>query len=626
MQPQQAFPIHEFGEFELDTLRRVLTSRATGQPVDITGRVVEALVYLVERPGQLVEKKALMDALWPHVVVEEGNLTQTIHSLRRALGEKAGEDRFIATVPGRGYRFVAAVKVRAPQVAVDAPPPRPLPRRGRVIAWSAVAAVLLVAIGLFIWRGDRPTAEKTNSAPPSIAVLAFVDMSPEQDQAHFAEGLSEEILNMLALADALRVIARTSSFSFRDQNADIHTIAQRLAVTHVLEGSVRKAGERVRITAQLIDGATSAHVWSDTYDRDLRDIFGVQSEIAAAVADALHVTMNRAAPTRAETSSTQAYEHYLQGRHLFHRRSTGDLLQAKSHFEKALEIDPEYGRAWTALAGVYMVARYEALTLPDAMPNWKNATERAVALSPELAEAHFRTAQYFWHAGDDATGAIHLARAKALNPQEPLVVSAEVSRFISEGRFDEAIELQKSLVALDPLSATNRGNLGVFLMTAGRFQEAQAELERSLELSPAAMNTLGDIAHVLILQGRADEAMPVISRMPEGYMREQRFALAHFARGDVAESDAILAGLIAEAEQRSADLEIAVAIAEVYAARNDKERAFAWLATAHRRAVSQPGFTARWWLYDLVQVAPFLKPLRDDPRWARLRPKSLAGK
>src|SRR5688572_17472162 len=291
MQPQQAFPIHEFGEFELDTLRRVLTSRATGQPVDITGRVVEALVYLVERPGQLVEKKALMDALWPHVVVEEGNLTQTIHSLRRALGEKAGEDRFIATVPGRGYRFVAAVKVRAPQVAVDAPPPRPLPRRGRVIAWSAVAAVLLVAIGIFIWRGDRPTAEKTNSAPPSIAVLAFVDMSPEQDQAHFAEGLSEEILNMLARADALRVIARTSSFSFRDQNADIHTIAQRLAVTHVLEGSVRKAGERVRITAQLIDGATSAHVWSDTYDRDLRDIFGVQSEIAAAVADALHVTM-----------------------------------------------------------------------------------------------------------------------------------------------------------------------------------------------------------------------------------------------------------------------------------------------------------------------------------------------
>lgn len=470
MQPQQASPIHEFGEFELDTLRRVLTSRATGQPVDITGRVVEALVYLVERPGQLVEKKALMDALWPHVVVEEGNLTQTIHS------------------------------------------------------------------------------------------------------------------------------------------------------------SVRKAGERVRITAQLIDGATSAHVWSDTYDRDLKDIFGVQSEIAAAVADALHVTINRAAPTRAETSSTQAYEHYLQGRHLFHRRSTGDLLQARSHFEKALEIDPEYGRAWTALAGVYMVARYEGSTLPDAMANWKKATERAVATSPELAEAHFRTAQYFWHAGDEATAAIHLARAKALNPQEPLVISAEVSRFLGEGRFDEAIELQKTLVALDPLSATNRGNLGVFLMTAGRLQEAQAELERSLELSPAAMNTLGDIAQVLILQGRADEAMSVISRMREGYAREQRFALAYYVRGDVVESDAILARLIAEAEERSADLEIAVAIAEVYAARNDRERAFAWLDTAHRRAVSQPGFTTRWWLYDMVQVAPFLKPLRDDPRWARLHPKGGAGK
>ena len=339
------------------------------QQVDITGRVVEALVYLVERPGQLVEKKALIEALWPHVVVEDGNLTQTIHTLRRVLGERPGEHRYIATVPGRGYRFVAEVRVRGGQATPDAVPSR---RPKGFWRGSQLSLVLLVVVAVLAWRGrGQPVDEPAVPAQPSIAVLPFVDMSTEQDQVHFAEGLSEEILNLLARADALRVIARTSSFSFKDQNADIRTIAQRLAVSHVLEGSVRKSGERVRITAQLIDGATSAHVWSDTYDRDVNDIFGVQREIASAVADALHVTLARAGPRRAETSSTQAYEHYLQGRHLFNRRSGEDLLQAKSHFEKAVQIDPDYGRAWAALAGVYFVARYEDAELPDAMQNWR---------------------------------------------------------------------------------------------------------------------------------------------------------------------------------------------------------------------------------------------------------------
>ncbi|HKR39292.1 MAG TPA: winged helix-turn-helix domain-containing protein, partial [Paraburkholderia sp.] len=357
MAAQQPHPIYEFGDFELDALRRVLVSRADGQQVDITGRVLEALVYLVERPGQLVEKKALIEALWPHVVVEEGNLTQTIHTLRRVLGEKPGEHRYIATVPGRGYRFVAEVNVRAEQTKLEAAPSR---RSKPVLAGAALAFVLLAVVALLAWRGrDQPADAPSARTQPAIAVLPFVDMSVEQDQQYFAEGLSEEILNLLAHTDTLRVIARTSSFSFKDQNADIKTIAQRLAVTHVLEGSVRKSGERVRITAQLIDGSNSAHVWSDTFDRDVHDIFGVQREIASAVADALHVTLGRGGPRRAETTSTQAYEFYLQGRHLFNRRSDGDLLQAKSHFEKAVQIDPSYGRAWTALSGVYFIARYE---------------------------------------------------------------------------------------------------------------------------------------------------------------------------------------------------------------------------------------------------------------------------
>ena len=617
MQAQQPHLIYEFGDFDLDALRRVLVSRADGQQVDITGRVFEALVYLVERPGQLVDKKALIEALWPHVVVEEGNLTQTIHTLRRVLGEKPGEHRYIATVPGRGYRFVAEVKVRAGQTKLDVVPSR---RHKIVLAGAALSIVLLVVVAVLAWRGrDQPVEEATIPAQPSIAVLAFVDMSVEQDQQYFAEGLSEEILNLLAQTDALRVIARTSSFSFKDQKVDIGTIAQRLAVTHVLEGSVRKSGERVRITAQLIDGSTSAHVWSDTFDRDVHDIFGVQREIASAVANALHVTLSRVGPKRAETTSTQAYEHYLQGRHLFNRRSPGDLLQAKSHFEQAVQIDPSYGRAWTALAGVYSVARYSDVQLPDEMQNWRVAAERALTFAPDLAEAQARAAQYYGHAGDLNAMRTHFARAEALDPGDPLMLGISVSGAVTEGRLEDAIELQKRAVSADPLSANQRGNLGSLLMMVGRLPEAEAELQRALELSPAGISRIESVADVLFLQGRVDEALNVISRMPAGYRRDQRFALVHFARGEESQGNAMLSRLLALAQTPDSDPTVAVAIAEVYAARNDPDSAFKWLDTARRRSQSQPkSALPPWAMHEDLQSTPFLKSLYADPRWREL--------
>jgi TolB-like protein/DNA-binding winged helix-turn-helix (wHTH) protein/tetratricopeptide (TPR) repeat protein len=616
MQPQPAHLIYEFGDFELDALRRVLVSRVDGKQVDVTGRVLEALVYLVERPGQLVDKKALIEALWPHVVVEEGSLTQTIHTLRRVLGEKAGEHRYIATVSGRGYRFVAEVRVRTEQAKVDAAPSR---RPKTILAGAALALVVLAVVAVLAWRGrGQPVEEAATPAQPSIAVLPFVDMSAEQDQEHFAEGLSEEILNLLAHTDALRVIARTSSFSFKDQNVDIGTIAQRLAVSHVLEGSVRKSGERVRITAQLIDASTGAHVWSDTYDRDMHDIFGVQREIASAVAESLHVALGRVGPRRAETSSTQAYEHYLQGRHLFHRRSGEDLVQANSHFEKAVQIDPSYGRAWAALAGTYFIARYENVELPNAMQKWGEAAERALALAPDLAEAHVRAAQYYGHSGDSNAMQEHFARAAALDPRDPLLLGMSLERAMNEGRLEDALRVQREVVATDPLSATNRGNLGNLLMMAGRLPEAQAELERALELSPASATMTADVADVLILQGRADEAIRVISRMPAGYRRDQRFALAHFARGDVIESDAMLARLLALTQKPDYDPAVDAAIAEVYAVRNDPDRAFQWLDSARRRSHTHPGTLPGWAMYERLRNAPYLKTLQQDPRWRGL--------
>jgi Tfp pilus assembly protein PilF len=308
----------------------------------------------------------------------------------------------------------------------------------------------------------------------------------------------------------------------------------------------------------------------------------------------------------------------LQGRYLFDRRSSGDLLQAKSHFEKAVQADPNYARAWAALAGVYFVARYESVELPNAIQNWGDAAERAVTLAPDLAEAHLRAAQYYMHGKDSSQAQTHFARAQALDPNDPLVLGMSMTHAVSAGRMEEAVEIQKRVVAIDPLSATNRGNLGGLLMMTGHLPEAQAELERALELSPTLPSTRANIADVLILQGRPDEALKAIARLPEGYARDQRFTLAYFARGDESEGDAMLARLIALAEKPDTDATVAVAIAEVYASRNDAERAFKWLETARLRSQTYPGVLPGWAMHENLEISPYLKPLHADPRWEAL--------
>jgi TolB-like protein/DNA-binding winged helix-turn-helix (wHTH) protein/tetratricopeptide (TPR) repeat protein len=618
--------IYEFGDFELDAQRRVLTSRADGQQQQITGRVFDTLLYLVERPGQLLDKRALMEALWPNVVVEEGNLTQTIHTLRKVLGERPGEHRYIVTVAGRGYRFVADVKVRSARVEQPVPAesaPRVVdnkpPRRRRAIAIAAATSwVAFLVIALFVVRGrDEPPTAQPTQVVPSIAVLPFADMSPAQDQEYFADGLSEEILNLLAQSEGMRVIARTSSFSFKDQSVDLATIARRLDVTHVLEGSVRKSGDRLRITAQLIDGATSAHIWSQTYDRTMQDIFSVQSEIAASVASALSVTLgSRAGSKHAETSSPKAHEFYLQGRHLFNRRSASDILRAKEYFEEALRIDPSYARAWAALAGVYIVAPSEGIQLPpDAKTKWREAIERGVALAPDLAETNVRAAQYYWRNGDRVAGRRHLAAAREANPSDPLLLGVLMGRAVDEGRIEDALSMQRRVTAMDPLTYVNRTNLGTLLAGLGRFEEAQVEFERALELSPASEELRIHIVQVLVMQRRTDEALTVIQNIPAGFARDQSLALAYHARGDSAEADAALARLIEVAERPDSNHETALAVAELYAMRAELDQAFQWLDVANRRERAAEFDTN--WIANL-RLSPLLEPLRADPRWQAL--------
>jgi TolB-like protein/DNA-binding winged helix-turn-helix (wHTH) protein len=622
--------IYEFGEYRLDEKRRVLQSRPDGQPLQVTGRVFDTLLYFVERPGQLLDKRLMLNALWPSVVVEEANLTQTIYTLRRVLGESPSDHRYIVTVPGRGYRFVADVNVVPVNEPVDEPqiaeaPATSLPRRSRSqnLAPYALAVLLLATVAVLIHATLRSQAESAatpaQSGAPSIAVLAFADMSAQKDQEHFADGLSEEILNLLAQSPALRVIARTSSFAFKHQRADIATIASRLNVTHVLEGSVRKSGERIRITAQLVDGATSEHLWSQTYDRDARDVFDVQTDIAAAVAKALQVTLKvGTSATPGDTTNAQAYESYLHGRHFLNRRGTSDVARAREHFEQAVRLDPGYARAWAGLAGTLFMTEDANRSVPaDLMQQWRHAVERALAHGPNLVDAHMRAYQYYALTGNAAAADEHFRRAAALNPSDPWVL-AKLGPSLAEGGLSEVIALHRRMVALDPLSAVSRGNLAVFLMAAGEWEEAKIEYGKALELSPASPVLRRDIAKILVLQGRPGEALAVAGQLPEGPLRDQCLALAYQASGQTEASDAALARLIGVGEQAGTDAEFKVNIAEIYAYRGNSEEAFKWLARMSAQTRDADAIEPYWWSRQELPLSPFLQSLQADARWRTL--------
>lgn len=611
MNPRPAHVIYEFGEFRLDALRRVLTSRADGQPLQVTGKVLDTLLYLVERAGQVLDKRTLLGALWPDVVVEESNLTQTIHTLRRVLGETPDDHRFIVTVPGRGYRFVADVTASTLE---DLPPVKRKP----LAVGAALVAIALAGVAFFLLPGNQAVqrAASVVTAKPSIAVLPFVDMSETQDQEYFAEGLSEEILNVLAQSTTLQVTARTSSFSFKGRSVDIPTIAGALNVTHVLEGSVRKAGNRVRITAQLVDGSTSVHSWSHTYDRDVTDVFSVQDDIAVAVAEALHATLTgESTPGSGHTKNGQAFERYLQGKYFFNRRGATDVARAEEYFQQALRIDPGYARAWAGLAGVYTLTRQ---TAPQgALDAWSEAVNRALTLGPNLAESHVRAAQYYWRLGDQQASEQHCKRAIALNPSDPLVLSVSAGRSFMSGHFSEGISLQRRAVAVDPLSATGRANLGVFLAAVGEWQEGRLELEKARELSPTLPRLDVDIARVLILQQSFDAALAVIGRIPAGAQREQALALAYRAPGQLGAADAALSRLIAMRTAPDADPMIELEIAEVYAFRGEHDEALRWIGRALERKDPDATRHAARVREELV-LSPFLRVLHADARWNSL--------
>jgi len=472
--------------------------------------------------------------------------------------------------------------------------------------WPALLATLLVAatiVGGLWWSGHRPSAP---SAPASIAVLPFVNMSSDKEQEYFSDGLAEEMLSSLAKIPGLHVAGRTSAFQFKGKNEDLRVIGQRLNVATVLEGSVRKEGHRVRITAQLIKVDDGFHLWSESYDRELNDIFAVQEEIARAVAGSLKVALlgEKTATPSSRGTNAEAYNTYLQGRYFLERRSEENMDRAVGYFEQAIKLDPGYAPAWVGLAMAHnRQALFGYAPFAEAFRKGRAAAEQALALDRSLAGASaelgiVQMAHDWDWVGADAS----FKRALALEPGNAPVVLRAGDLALALGRFDEALALNRRSVELDPLSAEAQLFLGIAALYAGRLEEAAAGFTKALELNPAYPSTRVFLGRVYLAQSHPQEALAEMDLEPEPYWRLYGQALAYHTLGRKKESDAALAELTVKHEA-SAPFQIAC----VYAFRGEADRAFEWLERSYTRAD-----TGLIWL----KADPHLKSLERDARWA----------
>ncbi|MBV8436275.1 MAG: winged helix-turn-helix domain-containing protein [Silvibacterium sp.] len=626
-----------FKAFRLDTANHILWR--DGDRVSIAPKSFDVLAYMVEHAGRVVSQDEILEALWPETYVNPEVLRKYILEVRKTLGDRAESPEFIETVPKRGYRFVAPVTaVPVPDEHTTEPtpsllsnvtqetaepltaaPPEPEHSSRKRLLWKlALIPVFAVLVAVALVRRFEPRANGRNIPPvntdTSIAVLPFADMSPAKDDEYFSDGLAEQLINDLAKVSGVRVAGRSSSFQFRDKNEDLRDVGRKLGVANVLEGSVRRQGNHVRITAELVKTHDGFQLWSQTYDREINDIFAVQDEIALATTEALQVKLlggNGQLVTPAPRSvNPDAYQAYLQGNY-FLGRGAGkeDIDKALAYADTAIKLDEGYAPAWALRASVQNMIAEDGLTnVTEGFRKARDDAERAIALDPASASAYLALARtQIYHDWDWDTADTCLTKAAALAPG-----SAEVPRMRSYlsralGHLDEAVQLDERSVALDPLRANARLSLGFLLYMAGRYDEAQAELYKALELNPQGAFVHADLGKILMAEGKPQEALAEFEKESSDWEKLTDLALVYHTLGREHDSNAALSELIAKNDSDSA-----YQIAEVYAFRGESDKSFEWLARAYKQRDSG--------LPD-IKVDPLMKNLHRDPRYRELLTK-----
>jgi TolB-like protein/DNA-binding winged helix-turn-helix (wHTH) protein len=589
-----------------------------GQSKRLDPRAMRLLMFLAERPGQVVALRELLDGVWGNAVVTPHSVYEAIAALRQALEDSADTSEYIVTLPRRGYRLIAPVATTSPQAPtgtasagpIDEPAKRavlaPTHRRRTGVVLSG-AAFTIAVIGTVVWFSRAAhTPSEALQVDKSIAVLPFLDLSEKRDQAYFADGLAEELLDVLANVPGLRVIGRTSSFQFKNKNEDVQSIGAKLGASYVVEGSVRRDGNHVRIAAQLIRATDGSHRWSETYDRNVSDTLQLEAQLAASLGRALELSVaSSLVSSSSETSSPEANDQYLRGLHALDAYTRAGTQEAANQFQAAIALDPQFTAAYIALGKTHFVDAEFGFVPPEVgFPQVRENALKALKLNPHSSIAHALLARvatlYAW---DWQEAQRESDAALALGPQSPFVLLAAADLAAILGDFERSERLLRASLVSDPLNPEAHFMLGDALLAAGRLEEAEAEVRRCLAISPNYAFGHFSLAYILSLQGREESVAECQREVPEG---GQSLCLAgvYDRLGRKKEADAALEETIREYAASEAFW-----IALMFADRRQDTRAFEWLDRAYRQ--KDPAI-------EYIKTTPDLNPLKGDPRYKAL--------
>jgi TolB-like protein/DNA-binding winged helix-turn-helix (wHTH) protein len=603
MPAQESGSVVQIGEWTVHSALDSI-SRAT-ETQKLEPREMRLLLCLANSAGEVVSIDRLLTEVWAGVVVGSASVYEAVSQLRKILGDVDPKPTYIVTVPRKGYRLIATVRRASAPVGTTQAATIQRKTAAQRRAWMVAGAIIVLALTATYFATRNAPNRSGVVSDKSIAVLPFTDMSETKDQEYFADGMAEEIIDLLVKIPQLKVIARTSSFYFRGKQATIQEIAKTLGVEHVLEGSVRKVGNTIRVTAELVRTSTGAALWSQTYNRDETDIFKVQDEIAAAVVGKLKlkVLSGQEFESADRSANPEAYYQFLLGRQIGRNGNLEDSRRALTALRKATQLDPNYAAAYAGVA-MYETNVAEYTNDTAGYERARTAAERALTLAPQLAMG-YRVRSYVKNDTLDLAGSFADAKkAMELEPGDARVQNDYGVVLGQFGRLPEAIAAMERSIEIDPLAADAWVNLGVYLTAVNDFLAARRALERSLAITP-----INDITHLALgtldlREGRLQDALAEFQKDSDDVYRKAGEAEVDYSRGHEKESQLVLDALITKHGENSP-----YAIAGVYAWRGERDKAFEWLDRAYTRRDSDIG---------AIKRDPLLAGLRGDPKYRAL--------
>lgn len=608
---------YEFGAFRLDPAERTLAR--DGEPVALTPKVFDTLVLLVENAGRLVTKDEFLKQVWAEAFVEEATLAQSISQLRKALGDT----ELIETVPKKGYRFLGTVRI------VDASPQKIalsstfVERKAQVadndvsgktpwrwIWGTAVVLVLAAAVSFYYYRRSSASRPIINS----LAVLPLQNLSGDPNQEYFADGMTDELITDLAQIHSLRVISRTSVMPFKNAKKSLPEIATQLNVDAVIEGSVLRTGNQVRITAQLLDARRDQHLWAASYQREMANVLELQGQVAKAIADQVHAKLTPeegAILAKQHPTTPQAYDALLTGRFLFHHRNPADTEKAITYFQKAVELDPNNAPAWVDLgyANAALGADLGVADRAKVLPTAQAAVAKSLEIDPNLAKAHAVLAWIkLWYDWDWVGSEQEFRRSLALNPNDSGTHNEYSHLLQLRKRFDEALEENKRAIDLSPLEILGSAHLAWLYIDAHDGVKAVQQSQHVQEMDPSFTGAYLLMAQGYVLQHKWDDAAAALEKAKSAYPHAYLTGIAYLdaISGKKSEAQAALSRL---KEFAGHDYVSPIDFAACYAALGDHDKAFEYLEEGYRKHDT--------WMITL-EVNAGLDSLRSDPRFRDL--------